>query len=127
VSDLEAVAQMAGAVLNAVGIACFFLGTARRSEDLGQAMHLLYAAGMGLWSAAWLMAGDWGLAALYGVIAVANAWSWWYGRRKRRKRRKRSVRAMGAKSLALLAELCRKARESARPRPMLRPVPGGAR
>ncbi|HXJ24450.1 MAG TPA: hypothetical protein VNH17_02060 [Streptosporangiaceae bacterium] len=47
---------------------------------------------------------------------------WWLSRR----RRKRAPRAYGAKSRALVEALVRRAREAARPRPVLRPVPGGA-
>jgi hypothetical protein len=43
----------------------------------------------------------------------------------RNRRRKRAPRAYGAKSRALIAGLVRRAREAARPRPVLRPVPQG--
>jgi hypothetical protein len=56
-----------------------------------------------------------------GAAAIA-AWLLW-----RRRKRKRALRELGAKSRARLAALVRKARESAKPRPVLRPVPGGAR
>jgi len=45
----------------------------------------------------------------------------------RTRRRRRAPRAYGYKARALIAALARKAREAARPRPALRPVPGGAR
>lgn len=58
-----------------------------------------------------------------GASALAAIAYWWW---KRRKRRDRAPRAYGAKSRALIAALVRKAREAAKPRPVLRPVPGGA-
>jgi|HubBroStandDraft_6_1064221.scaffolds.fasta_scaffold00062_101 hypothetical protein len=48
---------------------------------------------------------------------------WWLSRRRRR----RAPKLAGAKSRALLAAVVAKLRESLRPRPVLRPVPGGAR
>jgi hypothetical protein len=48
---------------------------------------------------------------------------WWLSRR----RRKRAPKLAGAKSRALLAAVVAKLRESLKPRPVLRPVPGGAR
>jgi hypothetical protein len=58
------------------------------------------------------------------ICAVLNA-IWWWRSRKRRKRRS-ALAALGAKSRALIAGLVRKARETARPRPVLRPVPAPA-
>jgi membrane protein implicated in regulation of membrane protease activity len=58
-----------------------------------------------------------------GVTAVAAAVIWWH----RRKKRRRAAALLGAKSRALRDALVRRARQSARPRPVLRPVPGGAR
>lgn len=61
-------------------------------------------------------------------IALAQAgiglWLWW---RNRRKDRKRALAALGYKALVAKAALVRKAREAAKPRPVLRPVPGGVR
>jgi hypothetical protein len=54
---------------------------------------------------------------------LIGAFLWWRDRR----RRKRAPRAYGAKSAALLAALVAKARAAAKPRTVLRPVPGGAR
>jgi hypothetical protein len=68
---------------------------------------------------------DWGWAAFLAAAAVINAWSWWDCRR--RKRRKRAPRAYGAKSRALIAAIVAKARAAAKPRPVLRPIPAGAR
>jgi len=64
---------------------------------------------------------------LCAAVSVASAGIalaiWWW---RKRKDRKRALKAYGAKSRARLVALVRKARESARPRPVLRPVPGGA-
>jgi hypothetical protein len=64
------------------------------------------------------------MAAWTGCCLVCSIWSWIHWNRKRRKRG--ALAAMGAKSRALVAALVRKVRESATPRPVLRPVPGGA-
>ncbi len=60
------------------------------------------------------------LAALAGTAVAVIAW--WLSRR----RRKRAPRMYGAKSRALVAACVRRMRGTARPRPVLRPVPGGA-
>lgn len=67
------------------------------------------------------LAGSWGWAAWMTVCTAANAWSWWNCRRKRRKRK--AMAAIGAKSRALRDALVRKVRDTARPRPVLRPAP----
>jgi hypothetical protein len=67
------------------------------------------------------VAGSWRPAALNGGLALLLAWDLW----RRRRNRKRAPRAYGAKSRARLAALARKAREATRPRPVLRPAPGG--
>lgn len=57
----------------------------------------------------------------FAVINALAAWFWW----KRRKRR-RAPRTLGAKAKARIAAMVTRMRE--RPaRPVLRPVPGGAR
>jgi membrane protein implicated in regulation of membrane protease activity len=71
----------------------------------------------------WLFLHIYWMAGLSVLLALLFAWDWW----RKRKRRKRSPKALGAKSRALIAALVRKAREAARPRPVLRPQPGGAR
>jgi hypothetical protein len=53
------------------------------------------------------------------VLAVVM---WWLSRRKR----KRSAKLIGAKSRALLAAVVARMRGAAKPRPVLRPVPGGS-
>jgi hypothetical protein len=66
---------------------------------------------------------QWLYAACSGVsFAVALVIRWWW----RRKDRKRATKTLGAKSWALLAALVASLRESLRPRPVLRPQPGGA-
>ena len=67
--------------------------------------------------------GLWGTFLCAIVNAGIGAWLWW----RRRKRRDRAPHAYGAKSKARIAALVRKARQAARPRPVLRPVPGSAR
>lgn len=57
-----------------------------------------------------------------GASLLLAVFLWWLSRR----RRKRAPKAMGAKARALIAAMVRKARESAKPRPVLRPVPGGS-
>jgi hypothetical protein len=60
------------------------------------------------------------LTAWCAVNGILGFWFWWRNRRNR----KRAPRAYGAKSAALLAALVKRAREAAKPRPVLRPVPG---
>lgn len=72
--------------------------------------------------AASIAAAEWLPGAVSAVqVAIAVAiWRW------RNRRRDRAPRAYGAKSRALLAALVRKARETAKPRPVFRPAPGRA-
>jgi hypothetical protein len=65
-------------------------------------------------------------AAVSAVIGLAGVWLWWDSWRKNR-RRKRAPGLAGYKARAAIASLVRRSREAARPRPVLRPVPGGAR
>lgn len=75
--------------------------------------------------AAWsVVTAGWPEAAWMTFLAALNAW-FAYGCWKRHKR-KRTAALAGAKSRARIAVLVRKAREAARPRPVLRPVPGGS-
>jgi membrane protein implicated in regulation of membrane protease activity len=62
-------------------------------------------------------------AAWLAAITAALAWGWWRGGRGKRRR---TARELGAKSRALVAGLVQRAREGARPRRRLIPVPGGA-
>ena len=61
-------------------------------------------------------------AAISALQLLLAVFLWWLSRR----RRKRAPKAMGAKSRALLAAVVAKMRERTRPRPVLRPAPGGA-
>ena len=64
---------------------------------------------------------------LWFLLAAANAGVavvlWWLSRRRKR----RAPRAYGAKSALLVAALVRRARDAARPRPVPRLGPAGAR
>ena len=66
----------------------------------------------------------WPLMASAAFFGFLFAWDWW---RKGRKRKRNTLGMIGYKARAALAALVRKAREAAKPRPVLRPVPGGAR
>jgi hypothetical protein len=125
VTSLAAVLWLAGSVLIASALLCSLLGSLLRSPELECLQALLAAAGFGLWALSALLTRSWVLAVIFGAIAAVDALDWRNSRRGRRRRR--ALRAMGAKSAALLAGLCRKARESGRPRQVLRPAPGGAR
>lgn len=67
--------------------------------------------------------GQWPACAVFLILAAICAWQWWNGRRKDRDR---AGFLIGAKSRALRDALVRRVREAAKPRPVLRPVPGGA-
>jgi len=69
-----------------------------------------------LFAGLWLWAG---VATANGAVAV---FLWWLSRRRRR----RVPRAYGAKAKALIAAMVARMRESLKPCPVLRPVPGGA-
>ena len=69
------------------------------------------------------VSGNWLPSACAVVNAGIGAWLWWRNRR----RRDRAPRTYGAKSRARVAALARKAKQAARPSPVLRPVLGGAR
>jgi hypothetical protein len=67
-----------------------------------------------IWAHDW---SAWGLGALISALVALAIW-WW------RRRKRRNVAALiGAKSRALRDAIVRKAREAARPRPVLRPAP----
>lgn len=61
----------------------------------------------------------WVWAGIAGVNMLIAVYLWW----RKRNKRKRAPRAYGAKSRALVTALIRRAREHARPRPVLRPLP----
>jgi len=65
---------------------------------------------------------DWGWVPVMAFGAMLNAWHCW--RYWNRRKRKRAPALAGAKSRARVAALVRKVRETARPRKVLRPVPG---
>lgn len=67
----------------------------------------------------WPWSPDWNWAAGSGISLIAGLAFWWWRRKKRRK----AAALVGAKSRALRDAIVRKAREVARPRPVLRPVP----
>jgi hypothetical protein len=98
-----------------------------RSVALDVLSDALLIAGNLLIGAGFAMQGNIYGAANFAVAAFV-AWSMWrrWKRRWKRRRRDRAPKAVGAKSRALIAALARKVRESARPRPVLRPAPGGA-
>lgn len=61
--------------------------------------------------------------AIAAALAAGGLALWWW---LRRKHKDRAPRMHGHKARTALAALVRKAREAARPRPVLRPAPGGA-
>jgi hypothetical protein len=104
--------QAAGLLMIAAGIAAELR---RRSGDALMAAGNL-SVGIGD-----LTLREWGWAAVALAAAALIGWTWW------RRRRRRSPRSIGAKARARLAALVKALRDSLRPRPVLRPVPGGAR
>jgi hypothetical protein len=68
-----------------------------------------------------LASGSWPWAIASFAVAAWCGWDWW------RRNRRRAPRLIGAKARALIAALVKAMRESLRPRPVLRPLPGGAR
>ena len=82
------------------------------------------AAGNLAYAASDAIKGDWTDAAFSVALAIFILWFWWW---LRRRRKDRAPLAIGAKTKAARDALVRKAREAAKPRPVLRPAPGGAR
>lgn len=78
----------------------------------------------GINTAGSLAARDLAGAAISAAHFAFGLWMWWRGRPRDRRN---VLGAAGYKARAVLAELARKTREAATPRPVLRPVPGGAR
>ena len=70
----------------------------------------------------WAVSGAWDLMALDAANALLAVFLWWLSRRRKR----RVPRAYGAKAKALIAAMVARMRESLKPCPVLRPVPGGA-
>lgn len=81
-----------------------------------------YAAANGLCVVADLLDRAWITAAISAALTVLILLLW-----LSRRRRKRAPKLIGAKARALIAAMVAKVRESAKPRPVLRPMPGGAR
>jgi hypothetical protein len=82
------------------------------------------------WAICGIIMGVWDLCITYwldGSVALVSglvgAFLWWWRKRKRRN----AAALIGHKSRALRDALVRRAREVAKPGPVLRPVPGGAR
>jgi hypothetical protein len=99
-------------------VCCGLAATLRRRLRLGL---WLYIACNGTVAAGAVIGRSWPLAAGNLAVVIVAAWMLWHLRR----RRKRAPRAYGAKSLARIAALTRRARETARPRPVRRPAPQG--
>jgi 1,6-anhydro-N-acetylmuramate kinase len=68
-----------------------------------------------------IAARDWAAAAVSSAAAAWIGWNWW------RRNRRRAPRSLGAKARARLAALVKTMKESLKPWPALRPVPGGVR
>jgi hypothetical protein len=105
--------EVMGGVLLAGAIIHLFFGR-------GPLGVLLCAAGNLALGVSELLARAWIPASFSLAVAAWCGWNWW------RRNRKRSPRALGAKAQARLAALVKTLRESLRPRPVLRPAPGGA-
>jgi hypothetical protein len=74
---------------------------------LASAQAAVYAVTVSAWAPA-------AVSAVQASIALAKLWRRWKGR-------KRAAKALGEKSRALVAALVQRAREAARPRPVLQP------
>lgn len=99
----------------------FLVRRVLRWADLGFGSSWVLAA---FWTGFSDVSGDqWIAAAIAGANLVIGVWLWWHNRR----RRDRAPRAYGAKARVRIAALVAKVREAAKPRPVLRPAPGGAR
>ena len=89
------------------------LGSSRDAFYCGWLVSALFGCG-------WMMFHQqWGWMGAAAGNALLAGFLWW----RKRRRRKRAPRAYGAKSRALIQNLVRRAREQARPRPVLRPLP----
>lgn len=112
----------AGGVLVAAGLAAALAAAVTGRPAPVNLLVLLCAgnlmAGIGL-----TLSRNWPGAALNFIAVAVNAWLWF----RRRKRRNRALKALGSKARARLTVMLRKVREFFVPRPVLRPVPGGAR
>lgn len=109
-----------------VGLVSGLLGVLRRLERGFEYWWACAAAADFSWMIAAILNGVAWEAAMWAVFGASAVWSWWDHHRKNRGKRK-AREAIGAKSRALRDALVRRARQVARPRPVLRPAPGGAR
>jgi hypothetical protein len=91
-------------------------GTLFRSEGSAHGWWLIAFTGEMVY---WSVAGPAWLAGLNALFAVVQAWLW----RNDRRKRKRTLAALGNKARALIASMVKRAREAAKPRPVLRPLP----
>ena len=107
-----------GLILETAGLAIMVTGIFR----YGWRLTLTDVIGDVMVSAGNFLQRSWFFTVFFGAAAIIIALTLW-----RRRKRKRALRQLGAKSRAAIAALVRRAREAAAPRPVLRPVPGGAR
>jgi hypothetical protein len=70
-----------------------------------------------------LLQHEWWPAAGYAISGAVGIAVWWW----RRKKRRPVAKLIGAKSRQIRDAIVRRAREAARPRPVLSPAPGGVR
>lgn len=89
------------------------------ADDL---VELFLALGNGLFAVQAALERQWAGCAISGAVALLCALLW----RRNRRKGKKAPRAYGAKSRALIAAMVARLRETARPRRVLKPVPGGA-
>jgi hypothetical protein len=107
-----------GMALIIIGVGCWFGSLAR----CGWPLTVVSVTGDALVTLGWAVQGDWISTGLMAVITVLALFGWWW----RRRRRKAVPRELGAKSRARIAALVASLREGLRPRPVLKPQPGGA-
>jgi hypothetical protein len=126
---VSALATALGALGFGLGVAAIVAFAARlfrlRAPFWGVSENALWAVAFGAWALQDILRASWLPLVFHGALTALNTWYWW--RDRGRRNRKRALEALGAKSLARLAALVRKQREAARPRPVLRPAPGGVR
>lgn len=117
-------------ILWAAGVACIVAAIAmmfRGEPEIGcwflQLGDWPIATGDAVYAVAMALEHQWFIAAWFVLLTAWVIWSHHHNRRKR----KRAPALFGYKARARLAAVVRKAREATKPRPVLRPVPGGAR
>lgn len=114
---------MLSALLLGTGLVTIITAALMRHQWRDDMVDLCFGAGNIAIGAGNFLIHNWVFAGISCAVGIWCLIDWWRDRRKR----KRALRAYGAKSLALVAGLVRRAREAARPRPVLRHAPGGAR